>query len=73
MLSSKYLRINVKNLNLIFFSSLSMILMTVLIVMFMGIALLLAVYSSFLPFVQNYGNTIQYTTAYYGAISAIER
>lgn len=50
-----------------------MILMTVLIVMFMGIALLLAVYSSFLPFVQNYGNTIQYTTAYYGAISAIER
>ena len=41
--------------------------------MFMGIALLLAVYSSFLPFVQNYGNTIQYTTAYYGAISAIER
>ena len=50
-----------------------MILMTVLIVMFMGIALLLAVYSSFLPFVQNYGNTIQYTIAYYGAISAIER
>ena len=47
--------------------------MTVLIVMFMGIALLLAVYASFLPFVQNYGNTIQYTTAYYGAISAIER
>lgn len=41
--------------------------------MFMGIALLLALYSSFLPFVQNYGNTIQYTTAYYGAISAIER
>ena len=39
----------------------------------MGIALLLAVYASFLPFVQNYGNTIQYTTAYYGAISAIER
>ena len=50
-----------------------MVLMTVLIVMFMGIALLLAVYASFLPFVQNYGNTIQYTTAYYGAISAIER
>lgn len=50
-----------------------MILMTVLIVMFMGIALLLALYSSFLPFVQNYGNTIQYTIAYYGAISAIER
>lgn len=50
-----------------------MVLMTVLIVMFMWVALLLAVYSSFLPFVQNYGNTIQYTTAYYGAISAIER
>ena len=39
----------------------------------MGIALLLAVYASFLPFVQNYGNMIQYTNAYYGAISAIER
>ena len=50
-----------------------MVLMTVLIVMFMGIALLLAVYASFLPFVQNYGNMIQYTNAYYGAISAIER
>lgn len=50
-----------------------MILMTVLIVMFMGVALLMAVYASFLPFVQNYGNMVQYTTAYYGAISAIER
>ena len=50
-----------------------MVLMTVLIVMFMGIALLLAVYASFLPFVQNYGNMMQYTNAYYGAISAIER
>ena len=39
----------------------------------MGIALLLAVYASFLPFVQNYGNMMQYTNAYYGAISAIER
>lgn len=50
-----------------------MILLTVLIVMFMWIALLLAVYSSFLPFVQNYGNIVQYSTAYYGAVSAIER
>lgn len=50
-----------------------MVLMTVLIVMFMGIALLLAVYASFLPFVQNYGNMMQYINAYYGAISAIER
>lgn len=41
--------------------------------MFMWIALLLAVYSSFLPFVQNYGNIVQYSTAYYGAVSAIER
>lgn len=41
--------------------------------MFMGIALLLAVYSSFLPFVANYGNTMQYTAAYYGALSALER
>lgn len=41
--------------------------------MFMGIALLLAVYSSFLPFVANYGNTMQYTAAYYWALSALER
>lgn len=50
-----------------------MVLLTVLVVMFMGIALLLAVYSSFLPFVANYGNTMQYTAAYYGALSALER
>lgn len=50
-----------------------MLLMTALIVVFIGAALLVAMYSSFLPFVNNYGNMMQYTAAYYGALSAIER
>lgn len=50
-----------------------MLLLIVFSVMFMGIALLLAMYSSFLPFMYSYGNTMQYTAAYYGALSAIER
>lgn len=47
--------------------------MTVLIVMIISAALMLALFSGFLPFVRNYGNMMQYTTAYYGALSAIER
>lgn len=50
-----------------------MLLMLVLIVMIISIALLLALFSGFFPFVQTYGNVVQYSTAYYGAISAIER
>ena len=50
-----------------------MLLMTVLIVMIISAALMLALFSGFLPFVRNYGNMMQYTTAYYGALSAIER
>ena len=47
--------------------------MLVLIVMIISIALLLALFSGFLPFAKTYGNIAQYSTAYYGAISAIER
>lgn len=50
-----------------------MLLMLVLIVMIISVALLLALFSGFLPFVSTYGNVMQYTTAYYGAVSAIER
>lgn len=50
-----------------------MLLMLVLIVMIISVALLLAVFSGFLPFVHTYGNVVQYTTAYYGALSAVER
>lgn len=50
-----------------------MLLMTVLIVMIISAALMLALFSGFLPFVRNYGNVMQYTTAYYGALSAVER
>lgn len=50
-----------------------MLLMLVLIVMIISVALLLALFSGFLPFVNTYGNVVQYSTAYYGAISAIER
>lgn len=47
--------------------------MLVLIVMIISIALLLALFSGFFPFVNTYGNVMQYTTAYYGAVSALER
>lgn len=50
-----------------------MLLMLVLIVMIISIALLLALFSGFFPFVNTYGNVMQYTTAYYGAMSALER
>ena len=50
-----------------------MLLMLVLIVMIISIALLLALFSGFFPFVNTYGNVMQYTTAYYGAVSALER
>lgn len=47
--------------------------MLVLIVMIISLALLLALFSGFFPFVRTYGNVMQYSTAYYGAISALER
>ena len=47
--------------------------MLVLIVMIISLALLLALFSGFIPFVRTYGNVMQYSTAYYGAISALER
>lgn len=50
-----------------------MLLMIVLIVMIISVALLLALFSGFLPFVNTYGNVMQYTSAYYGAMSALER
>lgn len=50
-----------------------MLLMVVLIVIIVSMALLLALFSAFFPFVRTYGNVMQYTTAYYGALSAIER
>ena len=50
-----------------------MLLMIVMVIMIVASALMLALFSSFLPFVRNYGNVAQYTTAYYGALSAVER
>ena len=50
-----------------------MLLMIVMVIMIVSSALMLALFSSFLPFVLNYGNVAQYTTAYYGALSAVER
>ena len=50
-----------------------MLLMIVMVIMIVSSALMLALFSSFLPFVRNYGNVAQYTTAYYGALSAVER
>jgi len=44
-----------------------------MVIMIVSSALMLALFSSFLPFVRNYGNVAQYTTAYYGALSAVER
>lgn len=41
--------------------------------MIISVALLLALFSGFFPFVNTYGNVMQYTTAYYGAMSALER
>lgn len=41
--------------------------------MIISIALLLALFSWFFPFMNSYGNVVQYSTAYYGAMSAIER
>ena len=50
-----------------------MLLMIVMVIMIVSSALMLALFSSFLLFVRNYGNVAQYTTAYYGALSAVER
>lgn len=41
--------------------------------MIISVALLLALFSGFLPFFNTYWNVMQYTTAYYGALSAVER
>lgn len=50
-----------------------MLLSMVLVVLVIAIAMLFAILSSFLPFSNAYWNIVQYTSAYYSAISAIER
>ena len=50
-----------------------MLLSMVIVVLIIAIAMLFAILSSFLPFSNAYWNIIQYTSAYYSAISAIER
>lgn len=50
-----------------------MLLMAVMIVMIVSVALLLALFSGFLPFMRMNTSVMEYTTAYYGAISALER
>jgi len=47
--------------------------MIVLIILILSIAIMLAMFSWFLPFVNTYWNIMQYTTAYYWAMSALER
>jgi len=37
------------------------------------IALLFAMFSSFMPFMEKFGDAVEYNTAYYGALSAVER
>ena len=44
-----------------------------LIILIISIAIMLAMFSWFLPFVNTYWNIMQYTTAYYWAMSALER
>lgn len=41
--------------------------------MFLVLALLFAMFSTFTPFIERFGDAMEYNTAYYGALSAVER
>ncbi|MDR2190245.1 MAG: hypothetical protein LBP53_03495 [Candidatus Peribacteria bacterium] len=50
-----------------------MVVAIVLILLIIGAAIVGALYSSFLAFYTNFGDTIAYNKAYYAAISGLER
>jgi len=50
-----------------------MLLWLVFVVIVISVAMLLAIFSSFFPFSNQYWNIAQYTSAYYTAMSAVER
>ena len=50
-----------------------MLLAVVLVVIIVAVAMLFAILSSFVPFSTQYWNIVQYSSAYYAAVSAIER
>lgn len=50
-----------------------MLLIFVFILLIVGIGILVSVYSVFFPFIKNLGEISNYNTAYYGAVSSVER
>ncbi|MDR2541529.1 MAG: hypothetical protein LBD11_07425 [Candidatus Peribacteria bacterium] len=50
-----------------------MVLTIILILLLVGAGLVGALYSSFMVFYTNFGDTIEYNKAYYAAVSALER
>lgn len=50
-----------------------MLLAFVLVIIVTWLAILSSVYSMFAPFVESFGDIVNYNVAYYGAISAVER
>lgn len=50
-----------------------MLIIFVFWVVLLVIALLFAMFSSFMPFMEKFGDAVEYNTAYYGALSAVER
>ncbi|MDR0369823.1 MAG: hypothetical protein LBH96_04920 [Candidatus Peribacteria bacterium] len=50
-----------------------MVIFIVVLLLILGVALVGALYSSFLIFYSSFGDTIEYNKAYYAAISSLER
>ncbi|MDR0607681.1 MAG: hypothetical protein LBG52_05005 [Candidatus Peribacteria bacterium] len=50
-----------------------MILVIILMLLIVGAALVGTLYSSFVVFYTNFGDTMEYNRAYYAAVSALER
>jgi len=50
-----------------------MLLAFVIVLIITWLAILFSIYSMFTPFVQSFGDIVNYNVAYYGAISAVER
>jgi hypothetical protein len=50
-----------------------MLLIFIFIVIIVGVALVMSIYSLFLPFINSLGEIKMYNIAYYGAVSSLER
>jgi hypothetical protein len=50
-----------------------MVIAIMIILLLVGVAVVGALYSSFLAFYVSFGDTLEYNKAYYAAISALER